>query len=109
MRQKYSLIAPVLLLLFVWQLAFVCGNFLLQDELVNTEITSTNGESEDDESSFDDLVRGMLEEEVEDHFEKPFLIYSVSLLKKENLRSSNDRILAELFTQLPFSPPEMNS
>lgn len=110
-EKKRHFILSLFLMLFLWQIGFLCGGFLLQNQEVNTQTSFfIDGIEEDENIQLSQFTEGfsdadsqeLMEEELELECNQHFKFQAKNLLPKKRV---------ELFSssthfQNPFSPPE---
>ena len=110
-EKKRHFILSLFLMLFLWQIGFLCGGFLLQNQQVNAQTSFfIDGIEEDENIQLSQFTEGfsdadsqeLMEEELELECNQHFKFQSENLLPKKRV---------ELFSpsthfQNPFSPPE---
>lgn len=101
------IVSSALLVLFLWQIAYLCGSYLLQNDQVSTQTAYFVEELQEDDDLFDGFGNAMSEEEVEDHFS--FVYYDLffySEIKIQNL-SRQENYYLPIHSKIPIPPPEM--
>lgn len=98
------------LLLFLWQVAYLCGSYTLQNEDISAQTAYFVEELQEEEDLADGLLGGIDFEETEDaedDFELISTSYLFSTQKSWAEISLIERLDPKEHFQNPFSPPEM--
>lgn len=98
------------LLLFLWQVAYLCGSYTLQNEDISAQTAYFVEELQEEEDLADGLLGGIDFEETEDaedDFELISTSYFFSTQKSWADISLIERLDPKVHFQNPFSPPEM--
>jgi hypothetical protein len=110
-EKKRQFILSLFLMLFLWQIGFLCCGFLLQKNQVNAQISFfIDGIQEDENMQLSQFTEGfsdsdsqeLMEEELELECKQHFQFQSVNLLPKKRV----ELFLPTTHYQNPFSPPE---
>lgn len=93
----------------MWQIAYLCGSYLLQNEQVSSQAAYFVEELQEDDDLFDGFGGAMSEEEVEDHFAFVYVdLFFFTERKSQKSIHQNDYYLP-IHSKIPIPPPEMIS
>lgn len=106
-------LSSLFLLLFIWQVFFICSGFLFQSKQYNTQVACFLDEIQGDESVFTDYFvedySDSISEELSEEDEENILYTSFFNFKKIKTHLNNwvEDTYSQIHFQNPFSPPEV--
>lgn len=98
------------LLLFLWQVAYLCGSYTLQNEDISAQTAYFVEELQEEEDLADGLLGGIDFEETEDGEDDFDLVSTCYVFKTQKSLPEItliERLNPKVHFQNPFSPPEM--
>lgn len=108
-NRKRHIVSSALLVLFMWQIAYLCGSYLLQNEQVSSQAAYFVEELQEDDDLFDGFGGAMSEEEVEEHFAFEYVDFFFSSEPKTHYSIHQVDYYPPIHTKIPIPPPEMIS
>jgi hypothetical protein len=98
------------LLLFLWQTSIVCASYTFENEHISEQIAFFLEElQEDNDGLSDGALEEIQKEEIDEEFYFAFHAFEFYHLKRKPFRLEKEPLYPHIYSNNPFSPPEMIS